>query len=134
VQSFWRRRLGCPGWLFGEGILLHALRKVCYSMYLKKDAIAYMTQIALRTPVDIGALIRDRRRELGLDQAELAERIGVGRLWVNQVERGKPGASLGLVLRALRALGLTLVTDEEGVKYELNEGNAVTNEIRRRFE
>lgn len=30
-------------------------------------------------------------RARGLDQAELAERIGVGRLWVNQVERGNRG-------------------------------------------
>jgi HTH-type transcriptional regulator / antitoxin HipB len=68
-----------------------------------------MIQLALRTPRDIGALIKDRRRTLGLDQAELAERIGVQRLWVNQVERGKPGASLGLVLRALSAVGVELI-------------------------
>jgi HTH-type transcriptional regulator / antitoxin HipB len=67
-----------------------------------------MTQLKLRTPADVGALIRDRRRTLGLDQAELAERIGVKRLWVNQVERGKPGASLGLVLRALAAVDVDM--------------------------
>ena len=67
-----------------------------------------MVQIALRTPADIGALIKDRRRALGLDQAELAQHIGVGRLWVNQVEKGKPGASLGLVLRALQAVGVDI--------------------------
>jgi HTH-type transcriptional regulator / antitoxin HipB len=77
-------------------------------MHSEKDAIAYMVQIALRTPTDIGALIKDRRRALGIDQAELAERIGVGRLWVNQVERGKPGASLGLVLRALAAVDVDI--------------------------
>lgn len=65
----------------------------------------------LRTPKDIGALIRDRRRRLGLDQAELAEKVGVSRLWVNQVERGKPGAGLGLILRALAALGVDLAAD-----------------------
>lgn len=64
--------------------------------------------IILRTPADIGALLRDRRKALGLDQADLADRIGVGRLWVNQVERGKPGASVGLVLRALAAVGVEL--------------------------
>ncbi len=83
-------------------------------MHIKKDAIAYMAQIALRTPADVGALIKDRRRALGLDQAELAEQIGVGRLWVNQVERGKPGASLGLVLRALAAVGVDLKAVGEG--------------------
>jgi HTH-type transcriptional regulator / antitoxin HipB len=68
-------------------------------------------RLVLRTPADIGALIKDRRRALGLDQAELAERIGVSRLWVNQVERGKPGAGLGLVLRALAAVGAELATE-----------------------
>jgi len=68
-----------------------------------------MSQIPLRTPADVGALIRDRRRVLQLDQAALAGMIGVSRLWVNQVERGKPGASLGLVLRALNALGIELL-------------------------
>ncbi len=62
-------------------------------------AIVDMIQLPLRTPADVGALIRDRRRVLKLDQADLARMIGVSRLWVNQVEKGKPGASLGLVLR-----------------------------------
>ncbi len=77
-------------------------------MHCEMDAITYMVQITLRTSSDIGALIRDRRRTLGIDQAELASRIGVGRLWVNQVERGKPGASLGLVLRALAAVDVEI--------------------------
>lgn len=67
-----------------------------------------MVQFKLRTPTDIGALIRDQRRALGLDQAELAERIGVKRLWVNQVEGGKHGASLGLVLQALAAVNVDI--------------------------
>lgn len=70
-------------------------------------AIGYM-KLALRTPADIGAIIRDRRKALGLDQSDLADQIGVGRLWVNQVEKGKPGASVGLVLRALAAVGVDL--------------------------
>lgn len=70
--------------------------------------------IVLRTPADIGALLRDRRKALGLDQADLAGRIGVSRLWVNQVERGKPGASVGLVLRALAAVGVNLTAASGG--------------------
>lgn len=67
-----------------------------------------MANTRLRTPADIGALIKDRRRALRLDQAALAQQIGVSRLWVNQVEGGKPGASLALVLRALDAVGVQL--------------------------
>jgi HTH-type transcriptional regulator/antitoxin HipB len=65
----------------------------------------------LRTPRDIGAVIRERRRALGIDQAELAEKVGVSRLWINQVERGKPGAGLGLVLRTLAVVGIDLTAD-----------------------
>ena len=62
----------------------------------------------LRTPADVGAAIRDRRRTLGWDQAALAARVGVSRLWINRIERGHPGASLGLVLRTFAALGVAV--------------------------
>ncbi len=73
-----------------------------------------MTAVPVQTPADIGALLRSRRRALGLNQAAFAERIGASRLWVSEVEAGKPGAHLGLVLRALDALGvrLTAATDD----------------------
>jgi HTH-type transcriptional regulator/antitoxin HipB len=77
----------------------------------RKYVIDDMRQNQLRTPADIGALIRDRRRALRLDQAALARMIGVSRLWVNQIEHGKPGAGLGLTLRALNALGVELLAD-----------------------
>ena len=62
----------------------------------------------VRTPADLGAVIRDRRRQLKLDQAAFAERIGVSRPWVIAIERGHPRAALGLVLRALDALDIRL--------------------------
>ena len=66
----------------------------------------------LRTPRDIGAAIRDRRKVLGLDQGKLAARVGVSRLWINQMERGKPRASLHLILRTFSALGLALTSEQ----------------------
>lgn len=65
----------------------------------------------IRTPLDLGLVIRDRRRKLGLSQTELARKVGVGRQWIVAIERGKSGAELGLVLRTLSALGLSLATD-----------------------
>jgi HTH-type transcriptional regulator / antitoxin HipB len=64
--------------------------------------------VLIRTPADLGAAIRDRRRQLGLDQATLARRIGVSRQWVVGIERGRSRAELGLVLRAMDALGIRL--------------------------
>lgn len=67
----------------------------------------------LRTSADLGALIRDRRKTLGLDQEELASRIGANRRWVIDVEKGKPRAEVGMILRALGALGVTLTVSAD---------------------
>jgi HTH-type transcriptional regulator/antitoxin HipB len=67
----------------------------------------------VRTPADIGAIIRDRRKQLKLDQATLAKRIGAGRQWVMEVEHGHPRAELTLVLRALDALNIRLDANTE---------------------
>jgi len=57
---------------------------------------------------ELGALIRDRRGHLGWSQAMLASKIGSQRLWVSQIESGKETAQIGLVLQALRALGVAI--------------------------
>jgi len=62
----------------------------------------------IRTPAEFGTLIRNRRQKLGLDQASLSAKVGVSRLWLNEIEKGKPRAEIGLVLRTLDALGITL--------------------------
>lgn len=62
----------------------------------------------IRTPVDLGAIIRDSRIKLGLDQKSLAGKIAVSRQWIVEVERGKPRAEIGLVLRTIDALGIAL--------------------------
>jgi HTH-type transcriptional regulator/antitoxin HipB len=64
----------------------------------------------VRTSTDLGAVIRDRRKQLKLDQATFAKRIGVSRQWLIEIERGHPRAELGLVLRALDALDIHVDT------------------------
>ena len=65
----------------------------------------------IRTTTDIGLVIRDRRRKLGLDQRVLADRVGVSRQWIVEIEKGKPRAEVGLLLRTLETLGLDLMVD-----------------------
>ena len=67
----------------------------------------------VRNVIDIGLVIRERRRSLGLDQQTLAQRVGVSRQWIVAVEKGKPRAEVALVLRTLRALGLDLSVSTE---------------------
>jgi HTH-type transcriptional regulator / antitoxin HipB len=66
----------------------------------------------IRTPIDLGALIRDRRKQLQLDQKSLAAKVGVSRQWIVEIEKGKPGAEIGLVLRTIEALEINLEVDE----------------------
>jgi HTH-type transcriptional regulator / antitoxin HipB len=62
----------------------------------------------IRTIKDLGAYLRARRTQLGMDQATLASKAGTSRKWLVEVEHGKPGAELGLVLRTLRALDIAI--------------------------
>jgi HTH-type transcriptional regulator/antitoxin HipB len=67
----------------------------------------------IRTPADLGALIRDHRTRLGLDQKSLAEKVGVSRQWIVDVEKGKTRAEIGLLLRTVGALGIALDAEKE---------------------
>jgi transcriptional regulator with XRE-family HTH domain len=60
----------------------------------------------IRRPTDIGDLVRATRQARGLNQQDLADRLGVSRWWVNEFEGGKPTARLAL--RALNELQITL--------------------------
>src|ERR1700750_264382 len=64
----------------------------------------------VRTPADLGAVIRERRKHLKLNQAVFAKQIGVSRQWIIELEHGHARAELGLVLRALDALHIRLDT------------------------
>lgn len=90
------------------------------------------------TPRDIGGAIKERRKQLGLGQAELAERAGVSRQWLIQVESGKPGVAMGTVLRLLNTLGLrfTLDTGDQPASYnddplDLPDPSAILNRLRK---
>lgn len=62
----------------------------------------------IRTAREVALLVKDTRRATGMTQAELAERVRASREWVRLLESGKPRLELGLTLRALSALGITL--------------------------
>jgi len=71
-------------------------------------------EMRIRTPADLGALIRDHRTKLGLDQKSLAQKVGVSRQWIVEVEKGKPRAAIGLLLRTIGALDIALDAEKEG--------------------
>jgi HTH-type transcriptional regulator/antitoxin HipB len=73
--------------------------------------------MTIRSIRNFAAVVRGRRIDLGLSQADLASRAGVSRKWIYEFEAGKATAELGLILRVLDALGLALdlaSTDDAG--------------------
>lgn len=62
----------------------------------------------VRTLDDLGQVIRDRRKRLGWSQLKLAELVGVSRPWVISLEKGRPGADVARVLKAMAVMGLKL--------------------------
>lgn len=60
----------------------------------------------LRTPGQLGALVRARRKALATTQVELAALSDVGPRFVGDLERGKATLEIGKVLRVLDRLGL----------------------------
>ena len=68
----------------------------------------------IRRPSELGAVIMTVRRTQGLSQAQLADRLGVSRVWLGQVERGKSSPRLDLVLRVLNKLQITLAAYASG--------------------
>ena len=67
-----------------------------------------MCRMRIRTATDLGAFIRERRTRLGMDQSALAKKAGTSRKWLVEVERGKPGAEIGLILRTLKSLEISI--------------------------
>lgn len=67
----------------------------------------------IRTATDLGAFIRERRTNLGMDQAALAKKAGTSRKWLVEVEQGKPGAEIGLILRTLKSLEISIDLEAE---------------------
>ena len=93
------------------GILTLRSIGVIYAM----GSIGYIMSLRLTRPEDIGAMVKDRRRALGLSQSALGARLGVSRKWVSELEGGKASAHLGLVLGALQTLGVTLLAEHAGI-------------------
>ena len=67
-----------------------------------------VSMMRIRTATDLGAFIRERRTKLGMDQIALAKKAGTSRKWLVEVEQGKPRAEIGLILRTLKSLDVSV--------------------------
>lgn len=62
----------------------------------------------IRDPADLGSMIRHARMRDGLTQSQLAAQLGVGRQYINELERGKDNLVLARLFAALDRLHLEL--------------------------
>jgi HTH-type transcriptional regulator/antitoxin HipB len=60
------------------------------------------------TAQDIGRLVREIRKGLGVTQKELALTSGTGLRFIIELEKGKDTAEIGKVLTILQTLGIQL--------------------------
>lgn len=65
------------------------------------------------TVAGLGHEIRRLRKRAGLTQAGLAERAGVSRRWVGNVEKGHIGGEIGNLMMVVRALETALVFEHD---------------------
>lgn len=60
----------------------------------------------LYTPASLGAAIKHYREQAGLTQAELAERAGLHRSYLSELESGAETQQLRRIFRVLKQLGV----------------------------
>ena len=92
-------------------------------------ALVEVRLMRIRTVADLGAFIRERRTKLGMDQIALAKKTGTSRKWLVEVEQGKPRAEIGLILRTLKSLGVSVDLEADSSRATPSIGNARTPDI-----
>jgi HTH-type transcriptional regulator/antitoxin HipB len=65
----------------------------------------------METVADIGLMIRQQRKRLGLTQKELAMTCGTGLRFIGELENGKPTCHIGKTLQVISALGLKITVN-----------------------
>jgi len=67
----------------------------------------------ITTVEDLGKIVRDKRKNMGVTQAQLSGIAGVGNRFIVDLENGKETIRLGKALFILSWLGIELVAREK---------------------
>lgn len=68
----------------------------------------------IRNIQDVGQLVKQRRKALGLTQKDLAGLVGIGNRFIVDFECGKETIEFGKALLVLKMLGIKLIPNTEG--------------------
>src|SRR5271166_4784696 len=97
--------------------------------YSVREVLVEVCMMRIRTAADLGAFIRERRTKLGMDQIALTKKAGTSRKWLVEVEQGKPRAEIGLILRTLKSLGVSVDLKADSSHETPSISNASTPDI-----
>lgn len=78
------------------------------------------------TTREIGAIIRNRRKELGLSQEQLSEKVGVSYQQIQRYENGGSMLNVENVQRLAQALSIPVTQLFEGSNNPVADGNALS--------
>jgi y4mF family transcriptional regulator len=62
----------------------------------------------IKNAAEIGKMIRAKRKEIGMTQADFAGLCNVGTRFISELENGKPTLEFDRVLRVTRLIGIDL--------------------------
>ena len=68
-----------------------------------------MPQYAVRTPEQLPSLIKGFRKQVGLTQGQLADRLGITQQTLSALERNADRASVDRLIQLLSILGVEMV-------------------------
>jgi len=68
-------------------------------------------ELLIKTPQELGLLVRATRKQQKIRMDDVAGSAGVGPVFVREVERGKSTVQLGRVMKLLAELGIELRAD-----------------------
>jgi transcriptional regulator with XRE-family HTH domain len=77
------------------------------SQFIKRPEVNSKTH-NVRKPRDIGDVIKVARERARLNQAELANEVGIDRFYLGRMESGVSNEYLDRLLRILKSLGITM--------------------------
>ena len=84
----------------------------------------------IRIPRNAGKIARERRKQLGLTQREVAQRSGVSERTIYSFELGeKPGIHLGKMLAVYEVLGLVLKVEAVDSSQQVNAGGPSSEQV-----
>ena len=64
------------------------------------------------TPASLGAAIRHYRQQAGLSQADLADRVGLHRTYLSELEQERETEQVKRIIRVLKQLGVRMTLEK----------------------